>query len=82
MSRQARQFRLPVDKEETSLAFWRVNTPPVRSGEPETEDWLLIYRRNPPRQAGCGEVFDGAYVRDAIPTRRPVTGRQTGSYPC
>jgi len=35
MSRQARQFRLPVDQEETSLALWRVNTPLVQSGEPE-----------------------------------------------
>ncbi len=35
MGRQARQFRLPVDEEETSLALWRVNTPLVRSGEPE-----------------------------------------------
>jgi len=38
MSRQARQFRLPVDEEETSLALWRINTPLVQSGEPETRN--------------------------------------------
>ena len=38
MSRQARQFRLPVDEEDTSLALWRINTPLVQSGEPETRN--------------------------------------------
>ncbi len=38
MDRQARQFRLPVDEEDTSLALWRINTPLVQSGEPETRN--------------------------------------------
>lgn len=38
MGRQARQFRLPVDEEDTSLALWRINTPLVQSGEPETRN--------------------------------------------
>jgi hypothetical protein len=47
MDRQAGQFRLPVDEEETSLALWRINTPLVQSGEPETRN-----RKKPTEQSG------------------------------
>jgi hypothetical protein len=62
MSRQTRQFRLSVDEEETSLPHWRVNTPPVQSGELESrnkkendyrEKWFVnphIPIRNQPNQ--------------------------------
>ena len=84
MSRQARQFRLPVDQEETSLALWRVNTPLVQSREPRAGSLTVEKSKevqgavNPPTVGGDKRALRAKIIGFGVSTSEKKTPTEDG----